>query len=292
MKLFYYLFYPGLVVFNGTANAFTSLIGVPPASETEETLGEREIRRVLARSSEEGKVKAEEVEMIDRVFELDDLILREIMVPLPDVVTVSEDAPLSELRGTVLDAGHTRYPVVSSDEPNDVVGFVDAKDVVRATEEGDEETTAGDITRGIDIVPETTTVNELLIRFREEEGQMAAVIDEWGSFEGIATVEDAVEAVVGDLRDEFDADEDEPGIRDLDGGYEVDGGVALSEVNDEISARLESEGFETVGGFVLDRLGRVPEVGDTVEGSGYVVEVTGVEGSRVSEVAVRDTDST
>ncbi|MCX2818649.1 hemolysin family protein [Haladaptatus sp. F3-133] len=294
MKFFYLLFYPGLVVFNGTANGFTSLFGVPPASETEETLEEREIRRVLARSGEEGHVDTVEVDMIESVFELDDIVVREVMVPLPDVVSVPADASLAELTKTVLDEGHTRYPVVASDDPNDVVGFVDAKDILRATAKLDEDTTAEgsnttaeDIARGIVVVPETTTVNDLLLRFREEHQQMAGIVDEWGSFEGIATVEDTVEAVVGDLRDGFDVDEREPGVRETEDGYEVDGGVSLSAVNDQLGARFESEGFETVGGYVLDRLSRVPEVGDTVETPGHVVEVTCVDGARVSEVVVR-----
>ncbi|MFP4189271.1 MAG: hemolysin family protein [Halobacteriales archaeon] len=288
MKFFYIVFYPGLVVFNGTANAFTSLIGIPPASETEETLEEREIRRVLARSGEKGHVDTAEVEMIERVFELDDIVAREVMVPLPDVVSVSADASMAEIRATVLDEGHTRYPVVDPDDENEVVGFVDVKDVLRATEEGDEDATADDIAREIVVVPETTTVNELLMEFREEHQQMAAVIDEWGSLEGIATVEDAVEAVVGDLRDEFDVDAREHEIRETEDAYEVDGGVPLAAVNDELGTAFESEGFETLGGYVLDRLGRVPEVGDTVETSEHVVEVTGVDGARVSELLIRE----
>ena len=286
MKFFYYVFYPGLVVFNGTANGFTALIGVPPASETEETLEEREIRRVLARSSEEGHVDTAEVEMIERVFELDDIVAREVMVPLPDVVSVPADASLSELRTTVLTEGHTRYPVVDPDDENEVVGFVDVKDVLRATEESSDGATAGGIAREITVVPETTTVNELLLRFREEHQQMAAVIDEWGSLEGIATVEDVVEAVVGDLRDEFDVDEREPEIRETGDGYEIDGGVSLSRINDELGTGFESEVYETVGGLVLDHLSRVPEVGDTVEESEYVFQVTDVDGARVSEVTV------
>jgi CBS domain containing-hemolysin-like protein len=289
MKFFYYIFYPGLVVFNGTANGFTSLLGVPPASETEETLEEREIRRVLARSSEEGHVDTAEVEMIERVFELDDVVVREVMVPLPDVVSVPTDASLEDIRQTVLDEGHTRYPVVESDDKNEAVGFIDVKDVLRASEEGGDGVDAEDIAREILVVPETTTVNDLLLQFREQHQQMAAVIDEWGSLEGIATVEDVIEAVVGDLRDEFDVDEREPEIRRLDdGGCEVDGGVSLSAANEALGADFESEAFETVGGLVLDQLSRVPEAGDTVETSGYVFEVTKVEGSRVSEVVVRE----
>jgi CBS domain containing-hemolysin-like protein len=288
MKVFYYLFYPGIVVFNGAANAFTSLLGVPPASESDETLGEREIRRVLARSGEAGDVDVAEVAMIDRVFELDDTSVREVMVPLPDVVSVPADATLAELREAVFESGHTRYPVVEADDPTQVVGFVDLKDVLRASESADAgTTTAGDIAREILVVPETTAINDLLLQFREEHQQMAAVIDEWGSLEGIATVEDVVEAVVGDLRDEFDTDEREPSVRERgDGGFDADGGVPLSAVNDVLDLALDHEAVETVGGFVLSRLDRAPEPGDSVDVPGHTIEVTGVDGTRISTVRI------
>jgi CBS domain containing-hemolysin-like protein len=287
MKLSYYLLKPGIVVFNGAANAFTSMLGVPPASETDETLEEREIRRVLARSSEKGHVEHAEVEMIERVFDLDDTVVREVMVPRPDVVSVAADAPLADLRETVLETGHTRYPVVAADDADEVVGFVDVKDVLRAVETGAEDATAGDLAREIVVVPETTTVDDLLLQFRDERRQMAAVIDEYGVLEGLATVEDVVEAVVGDLRDEFDAEAAEHAVRERgDGGFDVDGSVTLSMVNDALETDLVGEGYETLGGLVLDDLGRPPEVGDVVTADGYAFEVTGVDGARVSTLRV------
>ena len=292
MRVFYYLFLPGLVVFNGTANFFTRLIGIPPASETEETLEEEEILMVLSNSGREGHIDVEEVEMIERIFELDDTSVREVMVPRPDVVSVPADVPLSELRRVIGEEGHTRYPVLESDDSDQVVGFVDVKDVLRASESvGDDADaiTAGDLARDLPIVPETGRIDDLLREFQSEQSQMAAVIDEWGAFEGIATVEDVVERIVGDLRDEFDADEREPSIdlRD-DGTYVVDGNVPITEVNETLDADFEIEDFGTIGGLVLDRLGRAPEVGDRITVDGYLLAVERVEGARVSSVVVRE----
>jgi len=288
MKLFYLLFYPGIVVFNGAANAFTSALGVPPASESDETLGEREIRRVLARSGEEGDVDVSEVAMIERVFELDDTAVREVMVPLPDVISVPADATLSELRETVFEWEHTRYPVVAADDATQIAGFVDVKDVLRASEtDHDGETTAGDLAREVLVVPETTTVNDLLLQFQADNQQMAAVIDEWGAFEGMATVEDVVEAVVGDLRDEFDAADREHSIRQGDAGeFEVDGGVTLSAVNDALCTDLDHEAVETIAGLILSHLDRAPERGDSVAIDGYEAEVTAVDGTRIETVRI------
>jgi CBS domain containing-hemolysin-like protein len=289
MKLCYYLFYPGLVVFNGTANAVTRLVGVPPASETDETLDEREIRRVLARAGEAGQIDEAELETIERVFEADDTPVTAVMVPGPDVVSVPTDASVSALRETIREAGHTRYPVVTAGDGGQVVGFVDVKDVLAAGDpERDESATAGDLARDVVVVPETTTVADLLVRFQEENQQMAVVIDEWGAFEGLATIEDAVEAIVGDLRDEFDVDGREPSIRRAgDDGYEIDGSVSLPAVADTLGVGFDGEGFDTLGGLVLDRLGRPPEAGDVVSEGGYSMEVLAVDGARVSTVRIR-----
>ncbi|WP_336133959.1 hemolysin family protein [Natronomonas amylolytica] len=288
MRFCYFLFYPALIVFNGTANAFTRMLGVPPASETDETLEEREIRRVLARAGEAGNVADAEVEMIERVFALDDTTVREVMVPRPDVATIPEDASLPEIRAIVRETGHTRYPVIDADEQ--VVGFVDVKDVLEAVED-DEAATAGGLAHEVLVVPETVPIDELLLQFRSESQQMAAIIDEWGSFEGIATVEDIVEVVVGDLRDEFDTEISEPSIRQqADGTYEMDGGVPLWAASDALGVELESSDYETVGGLVLEELDRAPEPGDSIEVDGHVIEVESVDGSRIAMLLVREVD--
>jgi len=299
MKIAYYLFAPGIVVFNGTANAFTTLLGVPPASESEETLEEREIRRILARSGEAGHVEQSEVEMIESVFDLDDITVREVMVPRPDVVSVAGDQQLSDIRETVLEAGHTRYPVVAADKPDQVIGYLDVKDVLGAAHTGDEEATAAELAREIVVVPEMTSLRELLLQFRDERRQMAAVVDEWGALEGMVTIEDAVEAVVGDLRDEFDADDREPAIRqDGRNAYDADGAVPLSTINDVLGTDFEAEGYETIAGLVLDELARAPEVGDSVVIDDFTVEVTAINGPRIESVRLtrdeadpEDTDS-
>jgi CBS domain containing-hemolysin-like protein len=287
MKLFYYVFLPGLYVFNGTANAFTSAIGVPPASETEETLSEEEIRMVLARAGEKGHVEAGEVEMIERVFDLDDITARSVMVPRPDVVSIPADAPLSSVRSLVVEHGHTRYPVVDADTGEQTVGYVDVKDVLRAGD-ANADVTVGEIAREIPVVPETMDVDELLGEFQSQQRQMAAVVDEYGSLAGIATVEDAVESVVGEIRDDFDDETTEHGITAReDGEYVADGSVPIPKVNDELGSTFEIGAYGTIGGLVLDRLGHPPEVGDTVSVGEFDITVEAVDGARTERVVIR-----
>jgi CBS domain containing-hemolysin-like protein len=290
MKFFYYVFMPGIIVFNGTANYFTGLVGVSPASEGEETHSEEEILMILTRSEETGEIDLDEVEMIESVFELGDTIAREIMVPRPDVQTVAASTPLSDLRSAVAGGTYTRY-IVLDDEGEGPVGFVHAKDVLRASEaepDHDDPVTARHLARDVLVVPETRRIDAILAEFQAHGGgQIAVVIDEWGVFEGIVTIEDILEEIVGDIRDEFDTAPQGAALDQRDDGtYVVDGGVPLREVNDQLGTEFESDEVETIGGFVFGRLGREPEVGDQIEQRGYVLSVDAVDEARIERVVV------
>ena len=291
MKFFYYVFMPGIVVFNGTANYFTRLAGVSPASESEETHTEEEIRMILTHSEETGHIDLDEVEMIESVFELGDTIAREVMTPRPDVETVTVSTPLTELRAVVANGTYTRYLVL--DEDGELpVGFVHAKDVLRASETQTHQgglITAHDLAREVLVVPETRQIDKILAEFQTRGGgQMAVVVDEWGVFEGLVTIEDILEEIVGEIRDEFDTTAQDPSIeRRDDGAYVVDGGVPVGDVNDRLDAEFESDDVETVGGFVFTRLGRVPEVGDQIEENGYLLRVDAVDNARIERIVIQ-----
>lgn len=187
---------------------------------------------------------------------------------------------------------YTRYPIVG--EKNDILGFVDVKDILRASETIDEadKITAHDLSRDVIVVPETLRIDELLAKFQTEQRQMAAVIDEWGSFEGLVTVEDVVEVIVGDIRDQFDLEEPIAVIEHRDdGGYAIDGDVPLTAVNERLQTSFDSDTIETVGGFVLSHLGRAPEVGDSIETESYQFRIDGVDGARITDLIVTKRDS-
>jgi CBS domain containing-hemolysin-like protein len=212
------------------------------------------------------------------------------MRPRPDVTSIPADTPLPELRSMAIEGEYTRYPVV---EDGDVVGFVDVKDVLRASENIEQtEIRTSDLSRDLLVVPETLTVDALLAEFQAENRQMAAVIDEWGAFEGLVTIEDVVEVVVGDIRDQFDLGDPAPSIDRLDdGGYAIDGDVPLARVNETLETAFEHEDVETVGGFVLSRLGRAPEIGDTVSVDAHRLRVEDVDGARITELLVTESES-
>lgn len=290
MKVFYYLFLPGIIVFNGVAIRSVRLLGVTPSSEEHSIHTEAEILSILSESGEAGRVDAEEVEMIKSVFSLDDMTVREIMRPRPDVTTIPAETALPELRKIASEGEYTRYPIV--DDADDVLGFVDIKDILRASERIESnDITAGELSRDVVVVPETLRVDKLLEQFQSEQRQMAAVIDEWGAFEGLVTVEDVVEVLVGDIRDQFDLENPVPTVeRRDDGSYAIDGSVPLSTVNEQLQTVFESDGVGTIGGFVLSRLGRAPEIGDTVEANAYEFQIDGIDGARITHVTITETD--
>ena len=292
MKVFYYLFLPGTYVFNGTANAFVRMFGVPPASEGDEAHSEDELRLIIGQSTREGVLKEDEEGMLRAVIQLEETRARQIMVPRPDVVALPAGMGLKELFEVVAEGRHTRYPVHEDDDANRIVGAVHVRDVLRAVKAAgnldEADTTAQDLAREVLIVPESRRVDKIMKDFREQEIHLAVVIDEWGSFEGVITLEDTIEEIVGEIRDEFD--EEEPAVRELDeaGTYSMEGGVPIREVNEYLNSDFESEDFDTVGGLVLGRLGRAPEVGDEVVLDGHVLRVEEVDGSRVARVTVRE----
>jgi len=289
MRFFYYALLPLTALFNGTANAITGALGVPPASESDETHTEGEIRQLIAQSTQHGVLQEDEQSRLTGVFDLEDTVAREIMVPRPDVVALSAETKLEDLVSVAAAGRYTRYPIHEGDAPDRVIGAVHVKDVLRAIEAAggiEADVSARDIMRDVLIVPENRPIENILEDFQNREIQMAIVIDEWGSFEGLFTIEDIVEEIVGEIRDEFD--EEEPGMDRLeDGSYSVDGRVPIGVVNDSLGSDLQSEDFDTIGGLVLGQLGRAPETGDEVSLDGHTLRVAETDGPRVARVVIR-----
>ncbi|HZF57669.1 MAG TPA: hemolysin family protein, partial [Rubrobacter sp.] len=289
MRFFYLLFYPGVVVFNGVANAVVRLFGVPPASESEEEHSEEELRLIIGRSTDRGVLNTDEQHMLEGVFELEDTPAREVMVPRPDVVSLPAGMPLRQLFAVIATGEHTRYPVHEEDRPDRIVGAVHAKDVMRAVEDAGglrAKATAEDVMREVLTVPENRRVDDVLRDLKGHRLHMAVVIDEWGSFEGIVTVEDIVEEIVGEIRDEFDGED--PSVRENpDGSHSMGGLTPIEEANRALGAGFSSDDFGTVGGLVFGRLGRAPKAGDEVRIDRFLLRVEEVDGPRVARIVAR-----
>ncbi len=234
--------------------------------------------------SEEQEI-SEEKEMISSVLEFSDTIVREVMVPRTDMVTVTVDAELDELAEVVKEYGFSRFPVLDGGIDR-VVGMALAKDLISILVEGGNGATVRDIQRTPLYVPETKAVSDLLREMRRNGDHMAVVIDEHGGTAGLVTIEDLLEELVGEIVDEHD--EQDEWVRAKEGGVlHVDGRFPVDDLGDLLGVKLPQEEWDTVGGLVLALAGRVPEVGETLSTHGVEFVVREVLGHRVSELRVQ-----
>ncbi len=211
------------------------------------------------------------------------------MTPRPDMVAVRADETLDELRALFREQEYSRIPVYKENLDN-IVGIVFVKDLIRLTdvESGSMrlQPDLGRLVRPATFVPETKRVPEMLKEFQRKQVQIAIVVDEYGGTAGLVTIEDLLEEIVGEIRDEYDV-ETEPIVDEGHGSVVFSAKVNIAEVRERLGVEIEPEGFETVGGYVLTRVGRVPGVGETFELDGLLVEVLEAERRRIHKVRVR-----
>ena len=236
-----------------------------------------------------GRAAAEEHderELLQSVVEFGDTLVREVMTPRPDIVAVKSTATLDELRARFAEERYSRLPVYQ-DSLDHVLGFVVVRDLVGLTDAAGEERIVSRLLRPAHAVPETKRVAELLKELQRERVQSAIVHDEYGGTAGLVTIEDLLEEIVGEIRDEYDREEDEPIVDEGDGTYLFAGGVSVDDMSRELDVAVEPQGFETVAGYVISRLGRVPQAGEAFDADGLRIEVVEAERRRVRRVRVR-----
>ncbi len=247
---------------------------------------EQELRASAEVASEEGEIEDEEKELIHSIFEFGDTIVREVMVPRPDIISIEDDKTLRDVQGVVLEHGTSRIPVYDADEDlDDVIGIVFAKDVLKALHQGKADMPLAEIVREARYVPETKKVAELLREMQREKFHLALVTDEYGSVSGLVSLEDLLEELVGEITDEYDQDEEE--IERVGGGvFRVSGGASIDDVNDVIGVELPDEEWDTIAGFVLDLFGKIPRQGEEVEFQGLRFRAEEVQGRRIARVMI------
>jgi CBS domain containing-hemolysin-like protein len=213
-----------------------------------------------------------------------DTLVREVMTPRPDIVAIRTTATIEELRKLVQEQEYSRLPVYT-DNLDNIAGLVVVKDLIQMTDTGATRTVA-EIMRPAAFVPETKRVADLLREFQTGRFQLAIVVDEYGGTAGLVTVEDVVEELVGEIRDEYDS-EAEPIVREADDIYVFSAKVAIDEMRDRLGVEIEDGGFETVGGYVLTRVGSVPAVGERFMFDNLEVQILEAERRRIHKVRIR-----
>jgi len=245
---------------------------------------EREIRALAEVASEEEEIEEEEKELIHSIFEFGDTIVREVMVPRPDIVAIESDRALRDVQDIVLQHGFSRVPVFEDDLDN-VIGLIYAKDVLKALHQGRSDMPLRDVVRTAHFVPEQKKVADLLREMQREKFHIAVVTDEYGSVSGLVTLEDLLEELVGEISDEYDREE--PEMVELgEGVFRVDGKVAIDEVNELLDVELPDEEWDTVGGLMLGLLGSIPGEGEEVGFQNLVFRAEHVQGRRIAKVLI------
>lgn len=280
-----WLFKPMIWLLNGAGNLLLRLVGVQPATMHEMVHSVEELRMIVTASAEGGVFEKEEREMLHAIFDLGEQVVRQVMIPRTEIIAVEADLPLPEILQLIGETTYTKFPVYD-DSLDQILGIVHIKDLVKAMQSPDcERCTARTLVREALFVPETLTVRELLERFRAKRQHIAIVLDEYGGTAGLVTLEDLMEEIVGEVSDPFDR-VTPPFEIQADGMVLIDGMTLIEDVNQRLGLNLQEPNYDTIAGYVLGKLGRIPEVNDTLESDGVRLKVVAMDGLRIAQVAL------
>jgi len=238
----------------------------------------------LDAGEQEGIIERDERKLLQSIVDFSDTLVHEVMTPRPDIVAIRSDATLAELRAFFREQEYSRIPVYA-DSLDNIAGFVFIKDLMRLPADEPADRPVATLVRPAYVVPETKRVSELLREFQRQQWQIAIVVDEYGGTAGLVTLEDLLEEIVGEIRDEYDV-ETEAVVDEGRGRFLVSGKADIDTVSERLGVAIEQEGFETFGGYLLARLGRVPSTGEVLNVDDLVVEVLDAERRRVHRLRV------
>ncbi|MDX1562933.1 MAG: transporter associated domain-containing protein, partial [Gammaproteobacteria bacterium] len=244
-----------------------------------------EIVSFLIECRNRGLLHNDELTMLQGVLEVSEAHVREIMIPRSRMVVLRQEDPVDEMLKTIVESGHSRFPVIGSDR-DEIVGILLAKDLLRRYLDATGEFRLDELLRPAVFIPESKRLNTLLKEFRESHQHMAVVVDEYGGVSGLATIEDVLEQIVGEIDDEHDPEDAAP-IEELDNGrYAILAQTRIDTFNEFFDTELDDEEYDTVGGLILHELGRLPRRGEKLEFDGFVFKVTRGDRHRIHAVEV------
>jgi putative hemolysin len=286
VRVFFMAFKPLIWLLQRSTEAILRGLGLEPPGAEHEAHSEAELRMLLSSSAEQGEIEHEEQEMLYKVFDFADKEVADVMVPRPEVVAISIALPPEEALKSVLESPYTRYPVYR-ESLDDIVGVLHIRDLIVAMHDrGIVDVDVESLVRPAYMVPETKDLGALLTEFRRTNQHMAVVIDEYGALEGIVTLEDLLEEIVGEIEDEFDLP-DETVERVDDDTIRIDGTFPIDDFNEQFDTDLPQDDYHTVAGFVFGLLGRAALPGDEVSHDGIAFTVDSVEGQRIDRLTVK-----
>ncbi|CAI8986987.1 MULTISPECIES: hemolysin family protein [Bacillus] len=288
---FYRIMYPFIWALNGSARLVTGIFGLSPASEHEVAHSEEELRLILSESYKSGEINQAEFKYVNNIFEFDNRLAKEIMVPRTEIVGLYEDEPFETHIKVIGQEKYTRYPVFGEDK-DEIIGMVNVKDLfIRYMDGGqNEECSIIPYTRPVIEVLENIPIHDLLLQMQKRRIPLAVLYDEYGGTAGIATLEDILEEIVGEIRDEYDEDEHPP-IEHISETYKIiDGKVLISEVNDLLGLHLFADDVDTIGGWIMMQKQTIVE-GDVIETNGWIFKVLEKDVHQIKRVEIKKVEA-
>ena len=289
LRAFRRTFRPFVALLNAVSNRLLRLVGVHPDQISEEEGGSpEELKLIIAESVQGGKIDPGEAGMLSGVFHLHEQEARQVMTPIPAVVTIDASDTVEEALRRCVDTGHTRLLVVEDENPDRVRGIVHVNSLARKLLSEGPDASLEPLINDAPIIPETKPLDDLLAELQRQRLTMAVVVDEYGRVAGIVTVEDIMEEVVGEIEDETDPAGG--AIRKLaNGDWFVRGHVAVTDLSDYgLELPVDTDAYNSIGGYVFNELGRLPRRGDTVAANGYSIRVESVRENRIEAVRIRE----
>jgi len=285
--LFYKIAYPFIWALNGSARFFTGLFGIKPASESDEVHTEEELRIILSESFESGEINQAEYKYLNNIFEFDNRLAKEIMVPRTEIIGLYAEDPIEEQIETIKNEKYTRYPVFGEDK-DDIIGMVNVKDFFIRYLDGkvDSSYELTNYTRPVIQVIETIAIHDLLLEMQKKRIPLAILYDEYGGTAGLLTMEDILEEIVGEIRDEYDDDE-KPAVQHITESHKiVEGKVLISEINDLFGLYVEEDDVDTIGGWILTQNHDIQQ-GESIIFEDYEFKVVELDSNQVKLVEIK-----
>ncbi|KGP72314.1 hemolysin family protein [Pontibacillus yanchengensis] len=279
---FHIIMYPLIWLLNGSANILVRMFGLQTAKEQEEVHSEEELRHILTQSYHQGEITQAEYKYVDRIFEFDNRSAKEIMIPRTEMVVIDLNDSIMDIIEMMKQERYTRYPVINEDK-DDIVGIVHMKELFY--DECDETSQVRDYIRPVRKIFENAPLRDLLVTMQKEHTHMTVLVDEYGGTSGIVTVEDILEEIVGEIRDEFDHQEELP-LETLENGHKLlDGKMSIQDVNDYFDLELDHDDVDTISGWIMMQ-DMEADIGTEIDVGKYRFKVKDLEDSHIKKVEV------
>jgi len=286
LNLFYIVFKPAIWALNGTANQILKIVGIQPVSESERTHSEEEIRLLIAEGTKSGEIDKTEQALIENIFEFNDKTAGEVMVPRNSMFAIDVDESREKIIQKVIEEGFSRIPVYK-DSIDNIIGIIYSKDIISAAEHRDI-IVLQDIIRPAHFIPETKHIGDILKDFQRKHIHLGIVVNEHGGVEGLVTLEDIIEEIVGEIEDEYDTDSDKVD-RDKKGIYLVNPNITIEEFNKRFNTDIpaDSDEYQTLSGFLQTVTGHIPDIYERIDYKAIVMTIMKKSGNKLLQVKVQ-----